>query len=125
MPFSGATPYYPQSYGYVPPLLKSPLARGQAPARPPVVRGQAPEEKPIALKLPPPEELGITLKRNDAPLDWNALRQQLDQLGAASFQLDKHGSGYRFACQLRGRSVEGFGATEGDAVRTALARIRQ
>jgi hypothetical protein len=77
------------------------------------------------LKVPTPEELGIRLGKSDAPIDWNQLRRQLDQLGATSFQLDKHGNGYRFACQLKAGLVEAVGSTEGEAVRLALAKAQR
>lgn len=76
------------------------------------------------LKMPAPEELGIRLGMAETPLDWNQLRKQLDEAGARSFQLEKHGAGYRFACEISGRQIEGIGRNESAAVRTALAKIK-
>ena len=90
----------------------------------PVVRGQMPDA-PATLKMPAPEQLGIRLNKADAPLDWDQLRQQIDEIGADSFQLDKHASGYRFTCELPGRTIEGIGACEADAVRKAVAKIQK
>jgi len=97
-----------------------------------VVRGQAPEPapSPTALKMPAPEELGIRLGQNapvqkEQPLDWNRLRARIEQLGAKSFQLDKQGDGYRFACQLPGGMIEGTGRSENEAVQVALAKIQK
>ena len=78
--------------------------------KPPIVRGQMPAREPSLLKLPAPDELGIRLGDKEKPLDWDLLRQQLDRLGAGSFQLEKQGTGYRFACQLPSGAVEGGGA---------------
>jgi hypothetical protein len=113
MPAPLPSPYSPQ---------RGVAARGQAPTKSPVVRGQAPVERPATLKAPTPEELGIRLGKAEAPLDWNQLRRQLDQLGATSFQLDKHGNGFRFACRMTAGVVEGVGASEAEAVRIALAK---
>jgi hypothetical protein len=75
--------------------------------------------------MPEPEQLGIRLGKSVAPLDWNVLRRQLDELGASSFQLEKRGTGYRFACQTSAGIVEGMGGTEAEAVRVALAKARK
>jgi hypothetical protein len=76
--------------------------------------------------MPSPEELGIRLGKSAAPLDWNQLRRQLDELGASSFQLEKHGQGYRFVFQNSGgKTVEGLGNSEGEAVRAALAKLQK
>ena len=73
------------------------------------------------MKIPAPEELGIRLGKEEAPLDWNQLRRQLEQMGATSFRLDRDGAGFRFCCQLSAGPLEGVGRTEAEAVRTALA----
>ena len=104
-------------YNYVPPRL-APVARGQVPAKPPVARGQQPDQPPAPLQMPAPEALGIKLSKNEAPLDWDQLRQQLDRLGASSFQLERQGNGFRFACRLPAGSLEGMGDTEAEAVRS-------
>ncbi len=99
-----------------------PTARAPVGSKPPVVRAQAPD--PPTLAMPAPESFGIRLGHKDeTPLDWNQLRQQLDRLGASSFQLEKHGDGYRFACRLPSGAIEGLGASESDAVRAALTMV--
>jgi hypothetical protein len=70
--------------------------------------------------MPAPEQLGIQLGKKEAPLDWDWLRREVDRLGADGFQLEKHGSGFRFSCRLPGGAVEGFGDTEAEAVRNGL-----
>jgi hypothetical protein len=97
-------------------------ARAQAPVKAPVVRAQIPD--PPSLAMPAPESFGIRLgQKEEAPLDWNQLRQQLEKLGASSFQLEKHGPGFRFTCRLPSGSLEGLGASEGEAARVALAKV--
>jgi hypothetical protein len=111
-----------QQYNQGQPRPSQQLARAPAPLKAPVVRGQVPDLP--ALAMPGPEAFGIRLgAKEETPLDWNQLRQQLDKLGASSFQLDKQGAGYRFACRLPSGSLEGIGASEGEAVRIALAKI--
>jgi hypothetical protein len=114
-----------QPYNQSQPRQGQPTARApQAPIIkvPPVVRAQAPDTPSLA--IPGPESFGIRLgPKEETPLDWNQLRQQLDKLGASSFQLEKHGSGFRFACRLPSGGLEGLGASEGEAVRVALAKV--
>lgn len=97
----------------------------RAPAQPklPVIRSQTPDAPSLA--MPGPEAFGIRLgKKDDTPLDWNDLRQKLEQLGVSSFQLEKHGEGFRFACRLTSGVIEGLGASEGEAVRAAFAKAK-
>jgi hypothetical protein len=115
-------PVQPPPFGYNP--ARPPVARAQGPAKPPVARGQIPDEAPRALKMPSPDELGIKLERNNKPLDWDQLRDQLDRLGATSFRLDKDGDGFRFVCVLPSGSVEATGSTEAAAVSAAMAKVR-
>jgi hypothetical protein len=98
--------------------------RGQAPKKDVVARGQASAEARVMLKMPAPEELGIRLGMTETPLDWNQLRKRLDEVGARSFQLEKQGAGYRFACEISGRQIVGIGSNESAAVRTAFAKIK-
>ena len=72
--------------------------------------------------MPTPEELGIPMPRPAiTPVDWSSVRARLDRLGATAFSLERAGTGYRFSCRLpAGRSAEGRGATEADAIRQAL-----
>jgi hypothetical protein len=85
------------------------------------VRAQSADEprtiKPLP-QMPTPEQLGIEIPK---PLNWSDLRIKLDRLGASGFQLMRHSDGWRFACQLPGgRTLEGRGATDVEAVIQAL-----
>jgi hypothetical protein len=87
------------------------------------VRGQSPEEprseKPLPA-LPSPEELGVSVPK---PANWCELRIRLDRLGASEFQLKPNDGGWHFTCKLRdGRTLEGRGATDADAVIQAIER---
>jgi hypothetical protein len=132
VPFGGQPIMLGQNYPRMTtqPYVQNQPRQGQQPARaqapiikvPPVIRAQAPDTPSLA--MPAPESFGIRLGQNEeAPLDWNQLRQQLDKLGANSFQLEKQGSGFRFTCRLPSGSLEGLGASEGEAVRVALAKV--
>jgi hypothetical protein len=93
------------------------------PATKPVARAQKPEDpRPAQLAMPTPEELGIAMpKPAAASVDWASVRARLDRLGATGFSLERAGAGYHFSCRLpAGRSSEGRGATEADAIRQAL-----
>jgi hypothetical protein len=117
------------------------------PAKPALARGQAPEEpkKPRTLPpvLPSPDRLGIVTAAPSpqqlgiggsspavtAPLDWNATRKRLQDLGALSFQLERPAAdAYRFTITLptaqlgKPYHVEGAGGTEVEAVQAALAK---
>jgi hypothetical protein len=72
--------------------------------------------------MPTPEELGIvTPKSAVTSVDWASVRSRLDRLGATAFTLERAGTGYHFTCRLpTGRSADGRGATEADAIRQAL-----
>lgn len=68
--------------------------------------------------MPTPEQLGIEVPK---PVSWSDLRVKLDRLGASGFQLKQHADGWRFSCQLPGgRTLEGRGNTDADAVIQAL-----
>src|SRR5437879_2091473 len=82
------------------PPARPPLVQQQAPT-PRIIRGQRPDE-PVAaipsrpasrqaeLHMPSPEELGVaSAKRVDPPrIDWTAVHNQLDRLGASCFHLE-------------------------------------
>jgi len=127
-----------------PPPARPPLAQQQPPA-PRIIRGQRPEEpvavprpppavRPAALQMPSPQELGIAdSKRPDHPsIDWTAVHNQLDHLGASCFHLERtHNGGYRITCLLptnqrdRTHRIECDAATEGEAVRLILAKAQE
>ena len=84
--------------------------------------------------LPRPERLGLRSPRPAASSepDWNDVHRRLRDLGSISSQLRKlPEGGYRFTCLLptgrpeEARRVEADAATEGEAVRQALARAEQ
>ena len=67
-----------------------------------------------------------------ASVDWTALHNRLDRLGATCFQLERTPEGSsRITCLLateqRGRShrIEAQAATEADAVRLLLAKAQE
>jgi hypothetical protein len=104
------------------PISSTPTAAVARP-QPAVARGQKPDEpRQAALAMPTPEELGIgTSKPAAGPIDWLTVRARLDRVGATAFALERAGTGYHFSCRLpTGRSAEGRGATEADAIRQAL-----
>src|SRR5688572_23618101 len=93
---------------YVPPRLASP--RDAAPKV--LARGQS-DDTPPAIRIPPPEELGIgtaKLGGGDAPLDWNMVERRLDAAGVTGFQVEKTAAGFQFTCQLATGAVTGRGS---------------
>jgi hypothetical protein len=91
--------------------------------QPAVARGQKPEEaRPAPLAMPTPEDLGISMPKPAAmPVDWSSIRARLDRLGATAFSMERAGGSFHFSCRLpAGRSLEGRGATEADAIKQAL-----
>jgi hypothetical protein len=90
----------------------------------PTVRAQNADEPPAAKPLPPmptPEQLGIEVPK---AMNWSDLRIKLDRLGASGFQLMQHSDGWRFSCGLPGgRTLEGRGNTDADAVMQALRQV--
>jgi hypothetical protein len=84
--------------------------------------------------MPSPVELGVAdAKPPENPvLDWTAVHNQLDHLGATCFQLERTPeSSFRITCLLptdqRGCShrIEAQGPSEADAVRLALAKAQE
>jgi hypothetical protein len=98
------------------------------------VRGQigdAPEEsaphQAQPLKLPTPEQVGISAKKRVAEVNWDDVRQRLQRLKIASFHLQKlpNAQGFRFICALPGgpgKQVQAEALTESEAIDQALAQ---
>jgi hypothetical protein len=80
--------------------------------------------------MPSPTQLGVAAVRPasaGAAPDWLAARQQLQELGAVGFQLDRLPTGdWRFGCWLpttdpaHPRRFEAQAATEAEAIRRTL-----
>ena len=139
---------FPSSPAYGTPRSSPParpqLAQQPAPA-PRIIRGQRPEEpasavpavpavRPPSLRMPTPEELGVAeVKRSENPsIDWIAVHDQLDALGATCFHLERMPEGgCRITCLLptrqQGRThrIEAVAGSTADAVQLALAKVRQ
>jgi len=84
--------------------------------------------------MPSPEELGVSgNNRSEIPaVDWMAVHNQLDRLGATCFHLERMSEGRcRVTCLLptqqrdRSHRIEAEAATEADAVRLVLARAQE
>jgi hypothetical protein len=108
-----------------------------------IARGQAPEE-PIALPSPPPpvrelvglpapEQLGLAPTRNSEPgIDWNAVNQRVQNLGAVCFQQTKLPQGrWRVTCLLptnqpnQTHRIEVEADSNAEGVRLALAQAEE
>jgi hypothetical protein len=84
--------------------------------------------------MPSPQELGVTdAKRPENPnVDWTAVHNQLDRLGATCFQLERTLQGsFRITFLLptdeRGRShrIEVQASSEAEAVRLVFAKAQE
>ena len=113
------------------PVLATGVARGARPEEPAKVAAPVAQVRAVAVDIPSPTDLGLG-PTPSAPvaLDWAATHQQLDEIGAVRFEMEKLTSGgARFSCWLRDgsslRPVTGEGASEGEAVRLCLTRARQ
>lgn len=145
-PGYGATPYAAAPYGPQPGYARQqpPPRPAQAPVRtaqgslpPPVVRGQAPEAnappaKPAPVAMPSPEQLGVAGRTADGGCDWTAIHRLMQDLGVASFQMDRlNGDVYQFTCMMptpdasRTRRIEARGATQAEAVHRALGEAQR
>jgi hypothetical protein len=116
-----------------------PQPRVQAPAVPPprpVVRGSPPEDKKPARRepvtLPPPEQLGIAPPPPaPKPVDWDAVRARVKELGALNCGLDSAEGGFCFSVIMptaeKGRThrIDGYGPTHADAVRDCLGKTER
>jgi hypothetical protein len=92
------------------------------------------ESRPVALVLPSPEQLGVTCARPTSPptLDWTALHQKLDHLGATCFHRERlSDGGCRVTCLLatskpgQCHRVEAEAGTADQAARLMLARAEE
>jgi hypothetical protein len=84
--------------------------------------------------MPSPQELGVADVKLPANLsiDWTAVHNQLDRLGATCFHLERAATGgYRITCLLptnqpgRTHRIEAEAPTEAEAVQLALSKVRQ
>ena len=84
--------------------------------------------------MPSPEQLGVAgFKRADPPsIDWTAVHNQFDRLGATCFHLERTpNSGYRITCLLptnqrdRSHRIEAEASSEAEAVRLVLAKAQE
>jgi hypothetical protein len=118
------------------------LAQQQGPPRP-IIRAQAADDvtstarpAPIrqsitALHIPSPEQLGVfaTKPSEDTPVDWAAVHNRLNALGAACFHMEKVGQGScRITCliptnqQGHMHRIEAQAANEAEAIRLTLSK---
>jgi hypothetical protein len=81
--------------------------------------------------MPSPQELGVTdARRPENPIvDWTAVHNQLDRLGATCFHLERTREGnVRITCLLptdqrsRSHRIEVQASSEAEAVRLVLAK---
>jgi hypothetical protein len=84
--------------------------------------------------MPSPEQLGVvgTKRPDDAGVDWTAVHNQLNRLGATCFHLERvPGGGYRMNCLLptnqpdRTHRIEAEAVSEADAVRLVVAKAQE
>lgn len=137
-----AAPYGPPpGYGMQPPPPRPaqapPVRTVQGSLPPPVVRGQAPDANippatPAPVAMPSPDQLGVAGRTADGGCDWAAIHRQMQDLGVASFQMDRpDGDIYQFTCMMptadagRTHRIEARGATQAEAVRRALNEARR
>ena len=97
--------------------------------RPPIIRGQAPDSivppgRPT-VAMPSPEQLGVGGRPADS--DWTVIHKRLQELGVATFQVDRLSAEVvQFTCLLptadpgQTHRIEAHGATEAEAARRAL-----
>jgi hypothetical protein len=118
----------PQSSWTRPAQAPAPVS---APPAPRTWRGQETED--AKLNLPSPEQLG--LNRPPAPvvarLDWTAVHERLDRLGATCFHLEKLARGARVTCLLPTAKadcthrIEAVADSEAEAVALAVAQAER
>jgi hypothetical protein len=83
--------------------------------------------------MPSPEALGIAAPQQALPasVDWAAVHNQLDRIGATCFHLERTQDGCRLTCLLPAREsgrlhrIEAQAASEAEVVRLALAQAEQ
>jgi hypothetical protein len=137
----------PQPQRTNPPLATAPPARPN-PTQPPRVRLQddappttpawpttpepprAPPPPPPPVKIPGPEELGVSA-RQTVP-DWTAGYRRLCELGANCFQMSKlPQGGWRVTCSMptgqpdRNHRIEAEASSEAEAVRLVLTAAEE
>ena len=121
----------PQQWARPPqPQTSHPAATAQATA-PRTWRGQDAEN--ARLQLPPPEQLGLNQPAAPAAarLDWAAVHQRLDRLGATCFHLEKLARGARVTCLLPtakadcAHRIEAVADSEAEAVALAVGQAEQ
>src|SRR5690242_9849363 len=121
-PAGYALPPSPPKYSGVAqqPALAPRVVRGQRPDEP-APEPAAPVIRAAVLRMPSPQELGVAdVKRPESPgVDWTAVHNRLDRLGATCFQMERTSEGsLRITCLLpteqRGRShrIEAQASTE-------------
>jgi hypothetical protein len=110
------------------------LGRSRAAGAKPLVRGQIDDtsaesaRRPAQpVKLPTPEQVGVSAKKRVAEVNWDDVRQRLQRLKIASFHLQKlpNAQGFRFICALPGgpgKQVQAEALTEVEAIDQALAQ---
>jgi hypothetical protein len=111
-----------------------PIIRAQREDDPPPVRPSRIAPPPARLTIPTPEQLGVAgaMARSEASVDWSAVHDKLNRLGASCFHLEKLSNGAcRITCLLptgqegRSRRIEAEAGSEAEAVRAALARAEE
>ncbi|GIW80995.1 MAG: hypothetical protein KatS3mg105_2802 [Gemmatales bacterium] len=111
-----ASPSSPVAYAPQPPYGVSNHTRqsgnqSSRPLPPPVIRAQSNDSepanavKPAPLRLPSPEELGLTASK--PVFDWTAAHRRLEQLGATCFHIERLASGdYRVTAMFTTGSAD-------------------
>jgi hypothetical protein len=132
--------YAPQNYAPPPPAPQSqwaqtshptPAPQASLPSTPRAWRGQ--ESEDARLQLPAPEQLGLDRPATPTAsrLDWAAVHQRLDRLGATCFHLEKLAHGARVTCLLPtakadcSHRVEAVADSEAEAVALAVNQAEQ
>ncbi len=108
------------------------IARAQVEDEPPPSPARA-ASRSVALTIPSPEELGVpqTKTSEAGAIDWTAVHNQLNQLGATCFHLERSEGGFRISCLLptaqagRTRRIEAEAASEAAAVQATLAKAEE
>ncbi|MGH9676574.1 MAG: hypothetical protein ACRD36_05685 [Candidatus Acidiferrum sp.] len=91
------------------------------------------ELSPSMTSIPTPEQLGLLpankeSHRDSTQVEWAATRDQLRNLGASKYQLDRLAQGFRFTCWLAvapggtPSRIDAEGGTELEAVRSCLEK---
>ena len=116
--------------------IAQPTIRGAIPETPPE---RQPVQPPRPLRLPSPDELGISTTAvipvafvapvpampipnatSAATLDWNQALARFQRLGAQGFHVDQVDGGTRVTVMLSGRQLQATGANDAEAVLEVL-----